>query len=154
MRPGPSAGVNLSGAVSGLLSHISHLILHTIMNPKKPPKQTKQTRYNNEIAPGFASVVNAFVEDKQVTRDEGKGFGSGALKVNGKIFAMMTSQHKFVVQLPKERVDELVRANLGENFASRPSRLMKEWLVVFPTNNHLWVQLAREAYHYVRQGVR
>ena len=154
MRPGPSAGVNLSGAVSGLLSHISHLILHTSMNPKKPPKQTKQTRYNNEIAPGFASVVNAFVEDKQVTRDEGKGFGSGALKVNGKIFAMMTSQHKFVVKLPKERVDELVRANLGENFASRPSRLMKEWLVVFPTNNHLWVELAREAHHYVRQVVR
>jgi len=52
--------------------------------------------------------VNAFVEDKQVTCDEGKGFGSGALKVNGKIFAMMTSQRKFVVKLPKKRHDELV----------------------------------------------
>jgi hypothetical protein len=98
--------------------------------------------------------VNAFVEDKQVTRDEGKGFGSSALKVSGKIFAMMTSQDKFVVKLPKERVDELVRANLGENFASRPGRLMKEWLIVFPSNNHLWTELAREAHHYVRQGVR
>jgi hypothetical protein len=74
------------------------------MNSKKPSKQTKQSRYNHGIAPGFASVVNAFVEDKQVTRDEGKGFGSGALKVNGKIFAMMTSQHKFVVKLPKGRI--------------------------------------------------
>jgi hypothetical protein len=124
------------------------------MNSKESSKQTKQTRYNNGIAPGFASVVNAFVEDKQVTRDEGKGFGSGALKVNGKIFAMMTSQHKFVLKLPKERVDKLVRANLGENFAPRQGRLMKEWLVVFPTNNDLWVELAREAHHYVRQDVR
>ena len=105
------------------------------MKSKKPSKQAKQTLCNHGIAAGFASVVNAFVEDKQVTRDEGKGFGSSALKVSGKIFAMMTSQHKFVVKLPKERVDELVRANLGENFAPRPGRLMKEWLVVFPTNN-------------------
>ena len=117
------------------------------MKSKKPSKQKKQTRHDNGICPGFASVVNAFVQDKQVTRDEGKGFGSGALKVNGKIFAMMTSQHKFVVKLPKDRVDELVRANLGGNFAPRPGRLMKEWLVVFPTNNHLWVELAREAHH-------
>jgi hypothetical protein len=73
---------------------VSHFILHTSMNSKKPPKQTRQTRYSNGIAPGFASVVNAFVQDKQVTRDEGKGFASGALKVNGKIFAMMTSQRK------------------------------------------------------------
>jgi len=123
-------------------------------NSKKPSKQTKPTGHDSGIPLGFASVVNAFIEDKQVTRDEGKGFGSGALKVNGKIFAMMTSQHKFVVKLPKDRVDELVRANLGENFAPRPGRLMKEWLVVFPTNNHLWVELAREAHHYVRQSVR
>ena len=73
--------------------------------------------------------------------------------MNGKIFAMMTSQHKFVVKLPKKRVDELVRANLGENLAPRQGRLLKEWLVVFPTNNHLWVELAREAHRYVRQGV-
>jgi hypothetical protein len=124
------------------------------MKSKKPSEQKKQTRHDNGIGPGFAPVVNAFVQDKQVTRDEGKGFGSGALEVNGKIFAMMTSLHKFVVKLPKDRVDELVRANLGENFAPRPGRLMKEWLVVFPTNNHLWVELAREAHHYVRQGVR
>jgi hypothetical protein len=132
----------------------SHFILRTSMNSKKPAKQSKQTRYDNRIASGFASVVNTFVEDEQVTREEGKGFGSGALKVNGKIFAMMTSQHKFVVKLPKDRIDELVRANLGENFAPRLGRLMKEWLAIFPTNDHLWIELAKEAHHYVRQGVR
>ena len=76
------------------------------MKSKKPSKEKKQTRYDNGIGPGFAPVVNAFVQDKQVTRDEGKGFGSGALEVNGKIFAMLTSLHKFVVKLPKDRVDE------------------------------------------------
>src|SRR5262245_41414437 len=34
-------------------------------------RSPKQTRYNHGIAPAFVSVVNAFVEDKQVTRDEG-----------------------------------------------------------------------------------
>ena len=121
------------------------------MESKKSSKQTNQTRDNEGGTPGFAHVVNGFVEDKQVTRGEGKGFGSGPLKVNGKIFAMMTSKHKFVVKLPKDRVDDLVRTNLGENFAPRAARLMKEWLVVFPANN-LWVELAREAHRYVKQS--
>jgi hypothetical protein len=134
---------------------VSHLILHTSMNPKKPAKQTKQTRYNNEIAPGFASVVNAFVEDKQVTRDEGKGFGSGALKVNGKIFAMMTSQHKFVVKLPKERLDELVRANLGENFAPRPGRLMIQESGARDEMFPLFIpKFARILFYLIRHGVK
>jgi hypothetical protein len=123
------------------------------MTPAKPKRtKTRRAATSDEVDPRFAPVIAAFARDRNVTT--GKMMASVGLKVNGKIFAMMTSQHKFVVKLPKARVDELVRANLGENFAPRPGRLMKEWLVVFPTNNHLWVELASEAHHYVRQGVR
>ena len=84
---------------------VSQFILSYEHEVKKAFQAKKQTRHDNGIGPGFAPVVNAFVQDKQVTRDEGKGFGSGALKVNGKIFAMMTSLHKFVFKLAKDRVD-------------------------------------------------
>src|SRR6516225_864444 len=73
---------------------VSHFILSYEREFKKAFQANKTNSLHNGIAPGFACVVNAFAEDKQVTRDEGKAFGSGALKVNGKIFAMMTSQHK------------------------------------------------------------
>lgn len=66
---------------------------------------------------GFALVVNAFADDRQVTpQGTGKGFGSGALKVNGKIFAMISSKGEFVVKLSEERVNELVAAGKGSRF--------------------------------------
>ena len=50
----------------------------------------------DEIDLRFAAVVKAFSRDRQVTHGGSKGFGSGALKVNGKIFAMISSTGKFV----------------------------------------------------------
>jgi predicted DNA-binding protein (MmcQ/YjbR family) len=93
----------------------------------------------------FASVVNAFAHDRQVVPPgTGKGFGSGALKVNGKIFAMISSKGKFVVKLSEERVNELIAAGKGSRFDPGRSRAMKEWLVV--TADHaLWIPLAKEA---------
>jgi hypothetical protein len=93
----------------------------------------------------FALVVNAFADDRQVTPPgTGKGFGSGALKVAGKIFAMMSSKGEFVVKLFEERVNELVAAGKGSRFDPGRGRVMKEWLVV--TADHtLWIPLAKEA---------
>jgi hypothetical protein len=45
-----------------------------------------------------------------------KGFGSSALPVNTKIFAMLSFERKFVVKLPKKRVNELVASGSGERF--------------------------------------
>jgi hypothetical protein len=93
----------------------------------------------------FDLVVNAFGDDRQVaTPGAGKGFGSGALKVNGKIFAMISSKGEFVVKLSEERVNELVAAGKGCRFDPGRGRVMKEWLVV--TADHtLWIPLAKEA---------
>jgi hypothetical protein len=73
-------------------------------------------------------------KERQVTYG-GKGFGSTALKVKGKIFAMQSSKGEFVAKLPRGRVDELVRLGKGEYFDPGHGRLMKEWLVVRPARS-------------------
>ncbi|MDE2196929.1 MAG: hypothetical protein KGJ56_07045 [Gammaproteobacteria bacterium] len=96
--------------------------------------------------------MKAFAKDRHVTLPgNGKGFGSSALKVNGRIFAMMSSKGKFVVKLPKERVTELVKDGKGDNFAPGRGRLMKEWLEV-KIPQAQWMALAKEARDFVRDG--
>src|ERR1700724_932713 len=93
----------------------------------------------------FALVVSAFADDRQVTPPgTGKGFGSGALKVNGKIFAMLSSKGEFVVKLSEERVNELVAAGKGSRFDLGRGRVMKGWLVVI-ADHTAWIPLAKEA---------
>jgi hypothetical protein len=93
----------------------------------------------------FALVVSAFADDRQVAPPgTGKGFGSGALKVAGKIFAMISSKGEFVVKLSEDRVNELVAAGKGCRFDPGRGRVMKEWLVV-TADHKLWIPLAKEA---------
>src|ERR1700681_3036004 len=79
----------------------------------------------------YAAVVDEFLEHAAVTKGSPtkKGFGSDALQVKGKIFAMLSSQRQFVVKLPRERVDALVAARRGSRFDPGHGRLMKEWFV-------------------------
>ncbi len=77
---------------------------------KRTVKETTKGREATGSDPRFARVVAAFAKDRQVSQGNRKGFGSRGLKVNGKIFAMMPSKGKFVVKLPKKRVDELADA--------------------------------------------
>jgi hypothetical protein len=111
---------------------------------KKRAKTPKRPTSSVEVDPAFAPVVDAFARQRTVTYG-GKGFGSAALKVNGKIFAMMSSKRQFVVKLPGKRVEDLVRLGQGEYFDPGHGRLMKEWLVCAATPR--WVDLAREAYY-------
>src|SRR5215831_8090359 len=97
----------------------------------------------------FARVVAAVAGKRGVTRESRQGFGSGALKVNGKIFAMMTPGAEFVVKIPKARVDDLVNQGIGERFEPGPGRMMKEWLAL-DGHPDLWTELAKEAYQFVK----
>jgi len=99
--------------------------------------------------PRFARVVGAVARKRDVTRESRQGFGSGALKVNGKIFAMMTPRAEFVVKIPKARVDELVKQGVGERFEPGPGRVMKEWIALDRHPEH-WTGLAEEAYQFVK----
>jgi len=99
----------------------------------------------------FARVASALSRNRGVTVGEGKGFGSGALKVKGKIFAMVSSEDQFVVKLTKKRVDELVTSGAGKRFEPRPGKLMKEWLVVTAVQAD-WAKFAKEAFVFVSSG--
>jgi hypothetical protein len=94
----------------------------------------------------FEAVVEALEHDPKT--DKGRGFGSDALKVGGKIFAMEV-KGELVVKLPKERVDELIAGGSGTRFDPGHGRLMKEWVAVPPSDPEEWIRLAEEARAFV-----
>jgi hypothetical protein len=102
----------------------------------------------------FDALVAAFAAAPSVTPPTDdpraqRGFGSMALKVKEKIFAMLVGD-RLVVKLPRARVDALVTAGDGERFDPRhDGRVMKEWLVLAPRHEHDWLSLAQEAMTYV-----
>lgn len=96
----------------------------------------------------YAEVVNTFLGQPGVSQ-EGKGFGSSAIRVQGSIFAMLSSAGAFVVKLPRQRVDELIASGDGDRFDPGHGRLMKEWLALRPTSDLDWTELAREAMAFV-----
>jgi hypothetical protein len=86
-----------------------------------------------------------------VTLAPGKGFGSGTLKTNNKIFAMM-SGGRLVVKLPAARVSALVADGEGEHFDAGKGKPMKEWFALDPASGLAWEALAREALRFVDRG--
>ncbi len=107
---------------------------------------------NSPVTPEdcFATLVDELVTNPAVTPPQaGNGFGALALKVHGKIFAML-SGGKLVLKLPRQRVDALVAANAGERFdPRRDGRVMKEWIVIESTSVEEWLALAQEALAFV-----
>ncbi|MCX5063862.1 MULTISPECIES: hypothetical protein [unclassified Streptomyces] len=101
----------------------------------------------------YAQLVAQFAELDGVTIPgdepgrEGR-FGAAALKVGGKIFAMLAQGH-LVVKLPRARVDELVDAGEGERFDPGHGRLMSEWLSLNPGSELSWDGLAHEALDFI-----
>lgn len=118
---------------------------------KRTANKTMRDREAAKADPAFARVVATFSEDQGVSHDSGKGFGSCALKVKGRIFAMISSKGEFVMKLPKERVDELAASGKGERFDPGHGRLMKEWVVVREASAN-WVKLAQEACDFVKRS--
>jgi len=117
---------------------------------KKKAKKKEGKTEAAEIDSRFVPVVQAFAGVPDVKA--GKLFSSYGLKVKGKIFAMY-GRGKMVVKLPKERVNGLVTAERGERFNPGRGRLMMEW-VAFKDGEAQWIELAREAYEFVKVGNR
>jgi hypothetical protein len=100
----------------------------------------------------FARLVEHFGPDPAVTPPspgKGGGFGSSGLKVDGRIFAML-SKGELVVKLPRERVDELIASGMGKRFDPGHGRLMKEWVAVAPRHGGSWNEVAEEARQFVQ----
>src|SRR5207247_10550501 len=114
--------------------------------PKRPRDLTPSA--------GFAKSVHAVsghpgVTPPADTTQSRKKFGSSGLKINDKIFAMISSKGEFVVKLPQQRVDALVTSKQGKRFDPGHGRLMKEWLTVETSSEKVWLQLAKEAMEFV-----
>jgi hypothetical protein len=78
----------------------------------------------------------------------GTGFGSSALRIQNKIFAMLV-RDRLVVKLPRARVDLLVAAGEGVRFDANKGTPMKEWFSLDPASEQAWPQLARESMDFV-----
>lgn len=116
---------------------------------QKRVRKTARRHEAVEVHPSFAPVVAVFRHDRRVTRK--RMFSSdNVLVLDGKIFAMF-GKGKFVAKLPQERVNDLVNGGVGERFDPGHGRLMKEWVAV-GTARVNWVELAKEAYHFVKRG--
>ena len=103
----------------------------------------------------YESLCRAFADDPDVTRESNEsphrtGFGSAALKVDDKIFAMLVKDW-LVVKLPQHRVEALVTIGDGERYDPGGGRRMREWVTVGPQAEAQWLDLAREAHAFVSQ---
>lgn len=115
--------------------------------PRKRPSD-REPDQPTEADVAFVPVVQAFTGDPRVVF--GRMMASPGLKVDGKIFAML-SRGRFVVKLPRERVDGLVASGGAERFDPGHGRVMKEWAVIRLAPAQ-WLALAREAYAFVAAG--
>lgn len=59
----------------------------------------------------------------------GRGFGSNAIKINNRIFAMLAGG-RLVVKLPRARVTELIETGHGQPFDGGKGSPMKEWVTL------------------------
>lgn len=101
-------------------------------------------------SPDFQAVIKAFSKDRRVTVGDGKSFGSGGLKVDGKLFALIDSRGDFVAKLPKSRVAELIAQGEGRAWDAGRGRAMKEWVAL--PDRAAWTSVAREARRFVGGG--
>jgi hypothetical protein len=104
----------------------------------------------------FAALVEAFGGTPGVTLpggSGGRGFGAGALKVDGSIFAMQV-QGALVLKLPEARVAELIGSGAGSPFDSGKGRPMREWVALSGGDPGTDLPLAREALEHVRSRRR
>jgi hypothetical protein len=104
----------------------------------------------------FGTVAAALASEPNVSVGSSgkKRFGSSALQVDGRIFAMLSSDSSFVVKLPKHRVEELESSGSGRRFDPGHGRLMKEWLALDASSSEDWLSLAREALRFVASKPR
>ncbi len=98
----------------------------------------------------FAELADRFAAEPGVAYASPQGhrsFGDGALKVDGRIFAMPRDEG-LVVKLPATRCSELLADGSAGPFDRGKGTPLKEWVVI--ADRARWPALAAEALAYVR----
>ncbi len=96
----------------------------------------------------FDALIAALAGREGVTVGGGRGFGSNALQVDGRIFAM-SNEAGLVLKLPRDRVAALLASGDGLPFDAGKGRPMKEWVIVPWRSRDASRNLAEEALAFV-----
>ncbi len=83
----------------------------------------------------------------------GSGFGRGALRYRGKIFAMLV-RGQLVVKLRADRVTALINSGDGAAFDANKGTPMREWLSLDSESSLPWLPLVHEALDFARATAR
>ena len=118
--------------------------INPAMRPSHPPP----------VEDRFKELADALVGKDGVTLGSGKrGFGSDALQVEGRIFAMVT-RGGVVLKLPAEQVRGLIASGQGSPFDAGKGRPMREWVVLERGAHERLLPLAVEARAFVSRRSR
>jgi TfoX/Sxy family transcriptional regulator of competence genes len=101
---------------------------------------------SDNAAAAFAAIAATQRRAPDVT--EGRMFGATALKVGGKVFAMLV-KGELVVKLPAPRAEALREAGRAHAFDPGHGRIMKEWVAIAATDTDLWKKLGAEGRAFV-----
>lgn len=118
--------------------------------PDNPPAVSPKPR---TAEASFAAIVRALGDKPGVMKPEApagfaRGFGSSALRVHGRIFAMV-SHGRLVLKLPPHRVVELIGSGSGAAYDAGKGRPLSEWISLEPRRQSKWLDLATEALEFV-----
>jgi hypothetical protein len=123
------------------------------------------SRSGGDLDPAFAALLRALAGDAQLggaveallagkAAGVPRRFGSNALRVKGRIFAMWV-RGRLVLKLPRVRVAELTAAGRATHFDANKGIAMKEWAAIAGealrtrAARSAALELVREAYAFV-----
>ncbi|MFI5300709.1 MAG: TfoX/Sxy family protein [Polyangiales bacterium] len=117
--------------------------------PRATSPRSASSKSSRTAEDAFAALVAAFSRDADVEAPEAtrRAFGSNALKVKGRIFAMLV-RGELVLKLPQARVVALIAAGKAGPFDAGKGKPMKEWATIESSPGE-WSALAREARAFV-----
>jgi len=72
-----------------------------------------------------------------------------SLKIRKKMFAML-NKGRYIVKLPKERVEKLLNSGNGLPYDPGNGKIMKEWVIIPEDYSDKWIEYASEAKEFAK----